>query len=311
MKYITALLMAVFLSATLTVDAEAQIFKKLKKKAQEALENKAEQKIDEEMQKAADRMVEDSWNTVFGDMEADGSSGINMPFAFNSNVETLDSYDFDIVSTMKITTKNSDGSEEEPMFLDMHFKEGAEYTGTKIRGGDMQQNSESLFLIYDYSNAAMIMLMESEDGKFSFAYDWKQALSMAKSLEDSSLQQQEEVDWDEVNQWEGYEKIGSKTIAGYNCDGYRMQDAQSTTEVWVTRENTYGMQSMFKANANTKQIKGLIPENYPQGMLMAMTTKNLESGEEARMEIVSVKKNLNVSYTMADYPAMTPGNMQK
>jgi hypothetical protein len=44
---------------------------------------------------------------------------------------------------------------------------------------------------------------------------------------------------------------------------------------------------------------------------MAMTTKNLESGEEARMEIVSVKKNLNVSYTMADYPAMTPGNMQK
>ena len=311
MKYITALLMAVFLSAAFTVGAEAQIFKKLKKKAQEALENKAEQKIDEEMQKAADRMVEDSWNAVFGEMEGNGSTGMNMPFTFNSDVETLDSYDFDIVSTMKITSVNADGSEEEPMYMDMHFKEDAQYTGTKIRGGEMQQNTESLFIIYDYSNAAMIMLMESEEGKFSFAYDWKQAVDLAESLDESSPQEQEEVDWDEVNQWEGYEKIGSKTIAGYNCDGYRMQDTRHITEVWVTRENTYGMQSMFKANANTKQMKGLIPEQYPQGMLMAMTTKDLESGEEARIEIVSVEKNSNVSYAMADYPAMTPGNMQK
>lgn len=308
MKYITQFLTVVFLVTAFATGAEAQILKRLKKKAQEALENKAEQKIDEEIQKAADRMVEDSWDAVFGDLSENGEGGNNVPFAFNSDVTTEDRYDFDIVTTMEISTTNADGSSEEPMYMDMHFKDGASYTGTKIRGGQMQQNGQDLFIIYDLNNQAMIMLMSSEDQKFSFAYDWKQALDFQENREESA---DEEVNWDETEQWQGYEKIGTKTIAGYKCDGYRQQNDQYTTEVWITRENTFGMASLFKANSNTKQMRGIIPDQYPQGMLMEMNSTNHESGEKIHMKVTNIDENASVSYAMADYPAMSPSNMKK
>lgn len=309
MKYIAQLLAIVFLATAFASSAEAQILKRLKKKAQDALENKTEQKIDEELQKAADRMVEDSWDTVFGDMSEGGQSGDNsIPFAFNSDVTTEESYNFDIVTTMEISTTNAEGSSEEPMYMDMHFKEGASYTGTKIRGGQMQQNGQDLFIIYDLSNQAMIMLMNSEDQKFSFAYDWKQAMDIQQNMDQPA---EEEVNWDETEQWQGYEKIGTKTIAGYSCDGYRQQSDQHTTEVWVTRENTFGMASLFKANSNAKQMRGIIPEQYPQGMLMEMTSTNHETGEKTSMKVTKIDENANVSYAMADYPKMSPSNMNK
>lgn len=309
MKYIAQLLTVVFLATSLAASAEAQILKRLKKKAQQAVEKKVEQKIDEELQKTADQMVEDSWDAVFGEMpESEGGNGINMPFAFNSDVTTQDSYSFDIVTTMEISATNTSGSSEEPMYMDMHFKEGASYTGTKIRGGQMQQNGQDLFIIYDFSNEAMIMLMDSKEGKFSFAYDWTQGIDLQPQTTDESNEQ--DVNWDETDEWQGYEKIGTKTIAGYNSDGYRMQNDHNTTEVWVTRENTFGMASLFKANTNTKQMKGVIPAQYPQGMLMEMTSTDHETGEKTSMKVTKIVENADVSYTMADYPKMSPSNMK-
>lgn len=313
MKFVQGLI-TIVLVAVFTSGAEAQIFKKLKKKAQQAIEQKAEDKIDEEMQKAADRMVDNSWDAVFGGMALDEENG-ELPFLFTGNATTEDVYTFNTVTTMKITSERSNGHSEPPMFMDMHFNKDAQYTGTAFRGGEMDKAGGSVFIIYDFKNAAMVMLLSSEDGKFSFAYDWQQALEYADdtlvradSLAGDSAAVPEEINWDEVDEWNGYTKIGSRTIAGYNCDGYRSENAEGSgsIEVWVTRDTDFGMANMFKANANTKQLKGHMPEDYPYGMMVEMTAID-ENGDKTMMQITDVKRDVKVEYAMADYPAMTRG----
>lgn len=309
MNYLIKFLSVFVLLAVFASGAEAQIFKKLKKKAQKALEQEAEQKVDEEMQKAADKMVDESWDAVFGNFEGDGSS----PFAMSSNVTTEDSYDFDVIATMEIKSEKSNGKSEPPMYMDMHFKEDAQYTGTKFRGEQMKKAQGDFFIIYDLKNSAMIMLMENDKDKFFFAYDWEQAIAageqakeeMKKAGYEEEVQEMEDADAEEMESWGNYEKIGSKNIAGYNCDGYRSENQQQIVEVWVSKDADFGMQNMFQANANSKQLKGKLPEEYPSGMMMKMTIENLQNGEKVFMEVKDINTNADVRYAMADYPKMS------
>jgi len=309
MKYIIQLFTILLFASAFASGAEAQIFKKLKKKAEKALEEKAEQKIDQEMQKAADKAVDESWDAVFGGFSEGGDS----PFAMGSNVTTEDVYDFDVVATMEIKSEKANGKSEPPMFMDMHFNEDAQYTGTKFRGDQMNQAQGDLFIIYDLKNSAMIMLMKTEKDKFSFAYDWEQAKAAGEKVKEEmenagyedEIEEEENSDTNDMETWGNYQKIGSKSIAGYNCDGYRSENQQQVVEVWVSRDAGFGMQNMFQANANAKQLKGKLPEEYPNGMMMKMTMEDLQSGDKVLMEVKNIDTNADVRYAMADYPKMS------
>lgn len=82
-------------------------------------------------------------------------------------------------------------------------------------------------------------------------------------------------------------------------------------EVWVTRDESLGMHNMFKANNNAKQVRGKIPENYPYGMMMEMTSEDLKSGDKTVMRVTDISKNAQVSFTMSDYPTMSLGGKSK
>ena len=309
MKYSLKFFLTLLILAFVASGTQAQIFKKLKKKAQDALENKAEQKIDEEMQKAADKMVDNSWDAVFGGF----GEGEDSPFAMSNNVATEDVYDFDIVATMEIKSKKANGKSEPPMYMDMHFKENAQYTGTKFRGEQMREAQGDLFIIYDIKNSAMIMLMSNDKDKFSFAYDWEQAIASSQQVKEKmeeagyeeEMDENDDTDTDDINTWGNYKKIGSKNIAGYNCDGYRSENQQQVVEVWVTRDADFGMPNMFRANANAKQLKGKLPEEYPTGMMMKMTMEDLQNGDKTFMEVKNINTSADVRYAMADYPKMS------
>jgi hypothetical protein len=277
--------------------SNAQIINRLKQKATDAAERAVERKVDQELEKAANRMVENSWNSIFGGENGAGASGL--PFKMNSNVQTEDQYSFDVVSIMKIESQKRSGKQEDPIYIDMHFNQNAEYTGTRIRSEELKKNESNVFIIYDFKNSAMVMLMGSNEGKFSFAYDWKDALTYAETMEN-----EEDVNWDELEEWKNYRKIGTKTINRYTCDGYLSENDEAKSEIWVTRENLFGMEKWMGANANTKQMKGSIPSDYPYGMLMQNIYEDKKSGDKVIMTVTEVKKNANISFKMSDYPRM-------
>ncbi|HKL19074.1 MAG TPA: DUF4412 domain-containing protein [Halalkalibaculum sp.] len=307
MRAVITYTFAAILMLAFTFNAEAQLLKRLKKKAEDAVEKKAEEKISSEIERRAEQMVEKSWNSIFGDIEGSGEEGNRNPiFKLNSNVATEDSYRFNTVTTMKIETVDNNGKTEPPVFMDMHFNDDGIYTGTGFSGEGMDQQQGDVFIIYDFKNSAMIMLMNSEDEKFSYAYEWQNVLQQVEEMEEDVTYEDGPAD-NEPENWEGYTKIGSKNIAGYSCDGYRSENEHTVTDIWVSREANFGMSRMFQANANAKQLRGKIPADYPNGMLMEMETKNQKSGEKTIMKVTNIKENVNVIYEMSDYPAMSFG----
>ena len=302
MKYLIIIITASLISVALSFNAEAQILNRLKKKAQQAAEQKAEEKLTEKVEQAAQSAVERSWNSIFGEWEADSSGRMRVPFSMNSNIETEDRYSFKTITTMEVQSVDKNGKEEPPLYVDMHFSDNNSYTGTKFHSREMENEGGDLFIIYDLKNEAKLMLMENEGNKFSFGYKWDQYI-----IENGSLTQSDS-NWEEIEEWRGYTKIGNKNILGYNCDGYQSQTDEETVEVWVSHNNDFGMPQLFKAQANAKQMRGKIPEDYPHGMVMEMHTKNLKNGEKITMKITRIDKDADISYSMAEYPTMSFGN---
>jgi len=294
--------------AGLATSAEAQLLNRLKKKAKDAAAQKAEEKLAEAVERKAEQMVEESWSSIFGEWEegTDGE-GRSPLFTMNSNVTTEDAYSFNTITTMEVETTDKDGKKEPPITMKMHFNDDEMYTGTQYESEEMRKENGDVFIIYDFKNSAMIMLMQSEEDKFSFSYDWQEAMEQAEALGEEMEEVEQDQENVEAENWEGYSKIGTKTIAGYTCDGYRSENDSEVTEVWVTQEADFGMQRMFGANANSKQLRGKIPTDYPQGTMMAMESRNLETGEKITMQVVDITRNASVTYAMSDYPTMSLG----
>lgn len=315
MRVILFFITSMLIFSVIPTSADAQLFNRLKDRAKKAAENKVEEKISNEVEKAAERAVERSWNSIFGDGfgsasgDSDGDSGgsFNFPFKMNSNAATEDTYTFQVITTMEIESINQNGSTDEPVQMHMHFSDNGMYSGTKISGEQMEGENGDVFLIYDMKNESMVMLMDSEDGKFSFAYDWRQAKeleTMYAEMEESNAHSDEEF---ESEEWPDFERIGTKTIAGVETQGYKMEDEDEYMEFWLADDSKYGIQHILHANSETKAVKGKVPQNYPSGMLMEMVQENRNSGSKTTMRITAIDENANVTYLMADYPSMTYG----
>lgn len=308
MRELIAFLIVALASLSFVSTADGQIFNRLKDRAKKAAEDKVEEKLSNEVEKAAERAVEKSWQSIFGEEFGSEGDGINVSFAMNSNAVTEEAYRFDVITTMEIETVQKNGNSEGPMIMKMHFNDAEAYSGTKFSGEQIDDSEGEMFMIYDLKNESMVMLMENEDGKFSFAYDWKQAQMLAQDFENmdsdeaTASDEEEEV---EMEEWENFEEIGTKTIAGLECRGYRSENEESVMEYWVTEDEDIGIYKMLRVNEQTKHLKGNVPENYPAGMLMEMMQEDLRSGEKTTMRVTDINKNASVTYTMSDYPAMS------
>jgi hypothetical protein len=305
MKYWVLFTFTILFIGASNQKCDAQFFKRLKKRAEHAVERKVEQKVDETVEQAASNMVEKAWDQYIGEAVKNAQPGKGSPFTLSSNVKTEDVYHFNIVTTMKIKTVQN-GTLKSSVIMKLNFNNHQKYTGARFIDNDpkSKQNGDT-FIIYDFKNDALLMLMNSNNNKFSFAYDWKQAPS-----DSQAVMSQQPMQWDTVKVWHGFTKIGNKTIAGYDCTGYQYKSDSLQSKMWVTGQVNLGVQNLLGVYNNTKQFKGKIPDDYPSGMIMEMTSENLNNGDKTTMTVTNINKNAEVNYKMSDYPPMSLGNMR-
>lgn len=316
MRAIIAFLVLTFSFLAFASTANAQLLNRLKNRAKKAAENKVEEKISNEVEKAAEQAVEKSWQSIFGEEFGSEGDGMNISFTMNSNAATEDVYTFDVVTTMEVESHTEGEKSDGPMIMRMHFSEAGSYSGTQFSGEQMDNSEGEMFMIYDLKNESMVMLMDSEDGKYSFAYDWKQAQSLMQDFE--KMEKENEMDSDEEepdmdsepDEMQNVREIGTKTIAGLECRGYLSESDGTRMEYWVTEDQEdLGVYKMLRINEQTKELRGNVPDNYPAGgMLMEMTQEDLNSGQITTMKVTDIKKNASVSYSMSDYPPMSFSN---
>lgn len=303
----------VALAMTTATPAHAQIWKRVQKKAEEAVTNKAEAKLDAKINEMAQKMVDNSFNTMFGDPAAggDGSGGggkFTLPFKIGSDVKTEDRYVFDIVTTYEMESFEPDGSSEGKALITSYHSKSGEYTGTKISDPEKKAEGEAI-IIFDVKNQAMLMLLSSDDGKFRMGYDWSQAEQYAAQAAASAPPSKQEVQAaaaDAEEMWHEFKKIGSRSIAGIDADGYRSETADGVSEVWVSHDKSIGGGGLFGANSSMKQMRGRVPEEYPTGMLLEVNGKD-KDGSRFVMRATDINRNARTTIEMSDYPPVTMG----
>jgi len=293
------------------VCSHAQILNKLKNKVQQAIERKIEQKVEEkverEVDKAAGKAVDNAWEAVFGaDSATYNGSSVDtaklrqLSAVFNqTNIPTENQYSFEIKTTLEMKFIPKSGKLEPPTMLEMYFKQGATYTGSAYKADASKNQGENMFMIADYKNKALIILMSDKDQKY------RTVMSMDPTLYNQSNEvktQSEPVDWNNVTEWRGYKKLGKRTIMGYSCDGYTITNEIGKSEVWVTRDELFGMENFF--NTGNMGLKSKFPSEMPYGMLVEMQSEDLKTGDKSIITLKEVKKGINQVIKVTDYPTL-------
>jgi hypothetical protein len=277
------------------------ILDRIKKKAVDAAAQKAEEKVAEKIGEMSQKMVENSMASIFGDSaSAAGGGRGGLPFLIGTNAKTESSYSFNVVTTMEIESSKQAGK----VVLTTLYNTSEPYVGMKIVSPDDNKANGTAFIVMDAKNQTMVMMMSTDTSKFSMAYGWSDAKKYAPP---TSSAPKEQVNWDTVKVWRNYTRIGTKTIAGYASDGYRMESPDGTADVWVSHDHALAGGGMFGASSQLKQMRGRLPADYPQGMLMQVTSVNNNTGEKGSMTVTNIDTNARVTYAMSDYPKLGAG----
>lgn len=323
-KSILCLLLTLFIVES----ADAQILRRIQNKAQDAVERRVEQRIEQEVDRKidalAEKAVDDTFDSIFGtdntgtavgsgttrqsERSQRASASLLQRYADISNVTTEDEYRFNVTTTIEMETISNEGKSDGKMNMIFHYNENSTYTGTRVTSEELRGSDSDAMIIYDFKNEVMVMMMEAEKSKFSIAYNWKQAEELyneAAAADDAAGYTDDTANED---YFPNFERLGTRTISGYKSEGYRSSDEHATIEIWVTNEIASGMDRMFAANKTMPAVGNNLPDDYPSGMIMEMTSIDNETGGKFIMKTTEVNQNANISYKMSEYPVMSFGS---
>jgi hypothetical protein len=289
--------------------ADAQLTGRLGRKISDAVERKAEQKIDQKIEEAAEKWVNRSFDAMFAEdttgAKSSGKSGRSGSRLFNilPNAPTEPRYDFDVVFNYEIESMPK-GKPAETGLMMVHFNTSGQYAGTRFVAKDAKKEDGELFAIFDVKNQSMVMLMTTEDGKFSMAYGWKDATRYASTEPTSTTVSTSTAaaTGAAATPTVTYTSIGKRTIAGYSAEGYRAEDPDAIVDVWVSTDPSLSFGRLLGASGSLKQARTTMPASHPAGMLLETLTTDKRTGDKGRMTVTKVQKNAGVKVDMSEYP---------
>ena len=277
--YQTVLFLLLFISSSIEVNA--QFLKRLNSEVKRSAEN------------AAIRSAEQIAADAAGDaIEKGVSKGIESLFAnkfgdITSSVKSVDpstlpeSYEFEWMYTLQM------GNKDGLMNIDYFLKPKATYFG--IKPNMKQANSmEIMFMVMDLERKANTIFMESNGGKMAMPTSFST---------DMDIESENEL------QEYSFKEIGSKTILGYQCQGYKMENEDSVMIMYITKKAPVSFTQLF--SAETKNIpKGFNPkwlDKLENGLVMEMEYKNKnENNEITNMRCIALNKN-SFTINKSDY----------
>jgi hypothetical protein len=266
---LTGILMVSFL-----IPAQAQILKNLKKKVEHRVEQKVSDKI-------ADKAASEAGKSVDKAMEpGNDQSGFPMGTAQADLSEVPESYEFEWRYVMKMENKKGETQ------LNYFLKKDAPYFGFKL------PNSEEMFMVMDESRNLMVNFMNSKGHK----------MITASRISKSALQ--ETTDENERDEY-SFKKLGSKTILGYNCRGFKAENKDGVYTFYITSEPDISFMDIYKLD------KANLPANFDpkwikdgKGLMMQMILEDKKNAKNNLiMTCVALEKE-SVILRKSDYKSL-------
>jgi hypothetical protein len=183
---------------------------------------------------------------------------IEAQFGKANKVQLPENYDFNWVMKMEMKTKKGN------MQMDYYLKEGAKYFGIKNEQLAKQAQGGKMFMVMDANLEVMAIFMDMMGRKI-----------LQKTSMKNDEQEQEEMD----NYT--YKKIGSKTILGYECEGFVAESDEHQITFYVTNQ----------VPVSFTHIWGNDKKTMPKGFNTAWMKKYADNGAVLEMNFVDKKKS--------------------
>lgn len=267
------------LTISMTNSANAQFFKKLKKRVENAAEdavlNKAEQKTREKTEETIDTLLTgnvgkknqenpDGSNTNTAELPNIGFGEQNgrFPGGMMGSVENLPAtYEFEWAYTLEMEGKQFK-SKNEGISITYYFKEAAPYWGAVYETGAQQ----GMTMVYNGPSDQMLMFMDQNGSK----------MVMTTKMPKIDINDNEEVEEYTMK------KIGSKNILGYDCDGFEMENSDYVFTMYLTFDTTVSFSDIYGKS-----------QHVPQGFDPNWLKKGDQEGLMMEMEMVDKAKPKN------------------
>ena len=282
--------------------AEAQILKKIKKKAEQAAERTVLKKTDEEVSEATEGAIDsvtegNKDNPEANSPEADsdspnvtqqGGTVMNPIMSKNADNSALpDSYVFDWELKMEMSS-----SDDEKIQMNYLLKSGeSDYAGMEMSTEESRKQGK-VQMVMDAQADAIIMFMDGNGQKMA---------QMSKLPDPKGKDNDEEFT---------YKEIGTKTILGYECFGIEVENKGYKAQMYYTLDAPVSFNAFFsfsKKGAPKGFDPALVEVLKEEGLLMEMHAVNKKKNDESyNLTAVSLDKK-DTTIKKADYQFMQMG----
>jgi hypothetical protein len=307
---VKSLLLAILIAAS-SLGMDAQIVDRTTDRAVDKTNNRLDQRIDQGIDKGLDSIEgifkkkdKSSKNSkgsneeksspqgdhpsesTSSDAEAEAATMRAMQGMFGgSSVPLPDSYSFDHNVDMSVESFDKKGKSEGAQAMKMLFSDAQAVVGVQVTIDGMQSVN-----VIDVEKKIMVMLMDMGTSKMAITLDLDQKWADVET-DDTAYENP------------SFKKTGrTKTILGYKCDEYVMEEDGDRNEFWVTRDEFLDVYKAF-GMMNASSPKGQSVVDHPGGMVMEMIgiAKN---GERTEMRVTAVNKNQSRSISTKGYTPM-------
>ncbi len=272
--------------------SEAQFVERLNRRVKRSAENAAINRAEQIAADAAGDAIEKGITKGIESIFANKMEGVNAGSVKTVNASVVpDSYEFEWMYTMQMQNNNG-------LFnIDYYLKPNATYFGSKV---NMEQSKSTglMFMVTDFDRNINTIFMETDGTKMAMPT----SINMETNIETADKNESAEY---------SFKKIGSKTILGYKCQGFKAETDEAITIIYVTNDAPVSFNQLF--GSNVKSIpKGFDPKmlsTIKNGLIMEMEYTNKEENKNTTtLRCVLLKKN-SFKIQKSDYQFMnTPTN---
>ena len=207
------------------------------------------------------------------------------------NVDYEENYNFDAFIQMEVSEYNKNQKLKEKMMYDSYInKEAVDYAMV------FTDKDTKSTIIFDTKNSAMLILSDSDGEKTGFA--------MGIDPEDLADEVEEQAEESGVDSYAPYKTGKTKTILGYSCDEYLVDDESSEAHMWVSEK--LGKQ-VRREMLNNQQTFGsaFYHAAYMNGMVMEYDITEKDNGERTVMVVTDLDLNRSNTITTRNYTVMS------
>jgi hypothetical protein len=292
---------------------QAQFLKKLKKKAENAVERTILNRTDEEVSKGTDKAIDSITQRKKGSKTNGKTTNGNTSKNIGETEKNLDKkeqdqakeaamqkkmaglfgggglkgipdvYKFSYRATMKITTQKEDTE------IQYWMEPGQRYFGNKHDQG--QTNS---ITVMDMENQAMVMFMDDGERKSAMKIPSSKKMmeKLTKKMEEKNQNAKEDIK---------ITPIADKTILGYRCKGYQITSKDGISKVWITNETPVGY---LGGIANAENLPSSVLPLGENTMFMEMQFESAKKQKDNFSMVCTELKKEGMTIKKEEYATM-------